>query len=222
MSVIFKDTNHLYKCYNIVAGKEGLLDMRGYNIDHINNLSYVQLELINQQKPLLHLETTHKNNKNDVMHIIFLADIRQMKKKKKLSEEQNYIANIKNKKDNIFLFVYYKYINVTNVRSQDNNAIREFLTSLELRKFEKFEYKELLHNITDHHLVPKHERIEKDEIEKICKIYNIQNKTDLKKILITDPVVKFYGFDEGDICKITRHNRNTGTTYDFRLVIDKD
>tara|TARA_Y100000996_G_scaffold412857_1_gene399885 strand:- start:873 stop:1544 length:672 start_codon:yes stop_codon:yes gene_type:complete len=221
MSIIFQKTDDLYKCYQTIVNKDGLLDKRGYIIDTINNLSYIQIDLINQQKVIFHLETVHKKNENDKIHIIFLSDIRQMKKKKKLSEEQIFISNIANKKDSTILFIYYKQMNIANVYSQDNNAIKEFLDSLELRKFEKFYYKSVLYNITNHVLVPKHEIIEEDEINEVFNKYNIKNKKDLPKLFTSDPIAKFYGFNDGEVCKITRHNRNVGINNVYRLVVEK-
>jgi len=69
---------------------------------------------------------------------------------------------------------------------------------------ELFNEDELQYNITKHYLVPKHELLHSKDSEK-AKYYK-KNKYPL--ILKTDPMCKFYGFNTGDIIKVTRKGNN--------------
>lgn len=66
---------------------------------------------------------------------------------------------------------------------------------------------ELQYNITKHYLVPKHELLyyvnSKEAIE-LRKKFN--NKFPI--LLKSDPICRFYGFNKGDIIKITRKNNH--------------
>lgn len=59
-------------------------------------------------------------------------------------------------------------------------------------------------NITKHKWVPRHEKIGEREKKHIMKVYSIKNLTTLPQISVRDPIVKWYGWRSGDICKVTR------------------
>jgi len=67
-------------------------------------------------------------------------------------------------------------------------------------------------NITEHELVPKHERLSKKDAD-----YNAiyKEKPHLPHILEHDPICKYYNFKAGEILKITRKNN----TIAYRLVV---
>ncbi len=70
---------------------------------------------------------------------------------------------------------------------------------------ELFNDDELQYNITKHFLVPKHELVYKKkskEYEEFKKKYSDK----FPVILKSDPVSRFYGYNKGDIIKITRKN----------------
>lgn len=83
---------------------------------------------------------------------------------------------------------------------------------------EVFWYKQLLFNITKHILVPKHELLTESVKNDLIKNYYLETITQLPTILSTDPVAKWYGMLEGDVCRITRENPNVGTTHIYRYV----
>lgn len=86
-----------------------------------------------------------------------------------------------------------------------------FLTSLPF-KIESFFYRFLLYNPTKHIKVPKHSKLH--EIKKELPRINLK---DLPEILSSDPIVKFYGFDVGDVIKIDR-----STEIFYRRVVKDD
>merc|ERR1712224_46547 len=68
---------------------------------------------------------------------------------------------------------------------------------------EVFHESELQVNITEHILVPKHQVLTCDERYQLLERYKLQvTTTQLPRILRSDPVAKYLGFESGDIVKI--------------------
>ena len=88
------------------------------------------------------------------------------------------------------------------------------------KNVEIFWYKSLTFNVSKHSLVPKHELISNMRKEELKKIYFLDRIEKLPTILKEDPVAKYYGMQNGDVCKITRENPNVGTSIMYRVVSD--
>jgi len=65
-----------------------------------------------------------------------------------------------------------------------------------------FSYNTLIYNATKHKLVPKHELLKMGEEYSFIK----KEINNIPTILRDDPIAKYYGYEHGDICKITRNN----------------
>lgn len=78
--------------------------------------------------------------------------------------------------------------------------------SLEIMEYniELFSLGELQLNITEHRLVPLHERASKEEKEYLEKT----SKGRLPFILLTDPVCRYYYFQRGEYIRITRADKS--------------
>jgi DNA-directed RNA polymerase I, II, and III subunit RPABC1 len=83
---------------------------------------------------------------------------------------------------------------------------------------ELFEEKEVIINITEHELVPKHVPLTADQKAELLDRYKV-NETQLPRIMRTDPVVKYLGVDPGTILQITRKSETAGRYVTYRLVI---
>lgn len=81
-----------------------------------------------------------------------------------------------------------------------------------------FMEEELMINIVDNVLVPKHEVLPREEAEVFYQKYNCKKKN-MPKILTEDPVAKYYDMKPGDICKITRPSETSGFFRSYRLVV---
>lgn len=93
----------------------------------------------------------------------------------------------------------------------------ELLREKRGQRVEFFEQKEVIINITEHELVPKHEPLTPDQKKALLDRYHI-NDSQLPKILKTDPVVRYYGVGPGTVIKITRKSETAGRYITYRLV----
>lgn len=106
-----------------------------------------------------------------------------------------------------------EYMSIMN-KEQYNRCIivyRDSVTTSAKKSLEIMEYNielfgifELQLDITEHRLVPKHERVSKEEKEYLDKNY----KGKLPIILHTDPISRYYLFQRGEYIRITRKDGN--------------
>lgn len=96
-----------------------------------------------------------------------------------------------------------------------DRAIKQIL---EHKNTEVFTMDELLIVVIDHYLVPQHILLSPDEKENYLTTFNHQIR-DMKKILLNDPIAKFYGAKVGDMFKIIRPSITAGKDIDYRIVI---
>lgn len=95
--------------------------------------------------------------------------------------------------------------------------IAKELLNDEFKLYEVFLTKMLMFNITHHELVPKHVVLTEDESKKVIDDFDA-TKSQLPKLLPTDPVAKYYGMKTGTICKIVRNSQMTGESIYYRIV----
>lgn len=82
-------------------------------------------------------------------------------------------------------------------------------------------YNQLQINPTKHFLVPKHELVPLDEEDAILEKYNCNRKNiskEFPRILLSDPIARWYGMRPKRICKITRTSEQSGRHIHYRVV----
>jgi len=96
-----------------------------------------------------------------------------------------------------------------------DRAIKQIL---EYQNTEVFTIDELLIVIIDHNIVPKHILLTPEEKDKYFEVFN-HHPRDMKKILVNDPVARFYGAKVNDLFKIIRPSITSGKEVDYRIVV---
>jgi DNA-directed RNA polymerase I, II, and III subunit RPABC1 len=104
---------------------------------------------------------------------------------------------------------------------KDGTLTKVFRMSLDKRphgiRFEIFERKEVMINITEHVLVPKHRPLSLEEKKELLDRYKVKD-SQLPRILRDDPVVRYLGVDAGTVLEITRRSVTAGRYVTYRLV----
>lgn len=83
-------------------------------------------------------------------------------------------------------------------------------------KIEHFREEELLVDITEHTLVPKHIVLTQAEKEELLTRYKLKD-TQLPRVQQTDPVAKYFGLNRGQIVKIVRNSETAGRYVTYRI-----
>ena len=97
--------------------------------------------------------------------------------------------------------------------SQAEQKIKEINNELQI---EVFTLGDLVVNITEHELVPKHLLLSPEDKELLLKRYKIKEHQ-LPKILLSDPVARYLGLKRGDVVKIIRVSETAGKYITYRI-----
>ena len=148
------------------------------------------------------------HEKQEIIHVLNWLDFKQQKLG--VSEIQDFSKNINEKKISSGIMVVRGII--TPLAKQ---KLKEFNESLHIQLFQD---KELVVNVTEHELVPKHILLTKEEKDELLKRYKLK-ESQLPKILVTDPVAKYLGLQRADVVKIIRASETAGRYITYRIAI---
>jgi DNA-directed RNA polymerase I, II, and III subunit RPABC1 len=109
----------------------------------------------------------------------------------------------------IFVICYGENLHNSHIKLEEN------LDSLQI-----FHVNSLLFNITKHQYVPKHELLNKEEIENIKKKLNINSINQLPVIHLNDPIAKYLNMKVGNVCRIYRPSPTTKVHICYRVCMD--
>ena len=104
------------------------------------------------------------------------------------------------------------------IRDSITPSARQGLTVDADYTLELFTESELLVNITKHKLVPKHKLLTPAQKFELLDTYKLQD-AQLPRMLITDPVARYYGLVRGQVVRIQRPSETAGTYITYRIVV---
>ena len=192
---------------NLYKVRETILEMisdRGYDIPDEEKITLEQFIIKYNNKNLDIF--INNENKNKKIYVYFHNEIKNFSK-----SDLTIIQQIINKYEdpNIsFLLI---------LNDKENSAISKELAKDTYKNVEIFLKKNLMFNISRHVFVPKHILLTPEEEVKLLEIYNT-TKGKLPKISKTDPIAKYYGMKNDQICKIIRKSPEVGEYVYYRLV----
>jgi len=94
---------------------------------------------------------------------------------------------------------------------------RKSLAGISEFKVEVFREDELLIDITEHELVPKHEVLSRGEKAQLLERYTLKD-SQLPRMYVTDPITRYFGLRRGDVVKIIRSSETAGRYVTYRIV----
>ena len=200
--------------------RQNLFNVRKTVLEMLEDRNYV----IPESEKINFDEFTIKYNNNNKNLDIFIDDLSESKnlgkiyiyfhnENKTLSKTE--LKNLLNKlienyeDENIKLIILLK--------EKGNGSIFKEITKDIYKNVEIFMNKNMIYNITHHEFVPKHIILSKDEQEELLEKYS-STLNKLPKILRTDPVAKYYGMKQNQVCKIIRKSPEVGEYVYYRLV----
>jgi len=184
-----------------------MLEDRGYNVStEDKNLSYN--DFANRlEENMINIVAHHKLNENKMVYVSYILESKTFSKKD--------LTNLKTFIDDNYPLKDMSVIVITH--DKPTPQIAKELQNDEFRSYEIFLTKNLMINITHHEIVPKHILLSEEEANKVLDEFDA-NRSQLPRLLVTDPVAKYYGMKSGDICKIVRHSPMTGESFYYRMV----
>lgn len=132
--------------------------------------------------------------------------------KKAINEINNILIPMTNKQydlkknDTIILIICYGE-NLHEAHLQ----IENYLDNIQI-----FHLNRLIFNISKHNLIPKHIKMNINEVNELKKKFMLDTVEKLPHILNTDPMAKYLNLKCGDVCKIIRPSKNAGEHICYR------
>lgn len=184
-----------------------MLEDRGFTVSlEDKNLSYQ--DFANRlEENQINITANHKSNSSKTVYVSYILESKTFSKKD--------LTTLKAFIDETFPTREMSVIVI--VQEKPTPQIAKELLNDEFKNYEIFLTKNLMFNITHHEIVPKHILLNEEDVNKVLDEYQ-STKSQLPKILSTDPVAKYYGMKSGDVCKIIRYSPMTGESIYYRMV----
>jgi len=183
-----KDKKDLYKV------RQTLLEMiedRGYTVPDIEKITFEEFNIKYNNKNIDIYIKDELKNKSFYIHFH--------------NENKNFSkSDLKNIMQKIISIYGDETINlILLLKEKENSTVSKELTKDIYKNIEIFLRKNMIFNVTRHIYVPQHILLTKEEEVQLLETYNT-TKGKLPKIFKTDPIAKYYGMKNDQICKIIR------------------
>ena len=197
------DLSRLFKVWKTL---KKMMEVRGYEkdnekIDYDDWISKIRKEKI--MKGIFRKKDVIDPNKKIILYYQYFPD-----QKVNTDYIKQYLNLMKETKVNSGIIIISGKLS-----QQAKQKLQEINQELQV---EIFTVNELVVNITEHELVPKHILLSKEDKEILLKRYKIK-ENQLPKILVTDPVARFLGLKRGDVVKIIRNSETAGRYITYRI-----
>ena len=104
------------------------------------------------------------------------------------------------------------------LKNKPNNSILKIIKESKYKCCQIFWLNKLQFNITKHSLVPKHIKLNEEEIINLLKKYSLKDRLQLPIINKEDPVIKYYDIIPNSVVKIDRPSKTMGNYEFYRCV----
>ena len=198
-----EDLSRLFKVWKTL---KKMMEVRGYEkdnekIDYDDWISKIRKEKI--MKGIFRKKDVNDPNKKIILYYQYFPD-----QKVNTDYIKQYLNLMKETKVNSGIIIISGKLS-----QQAKQKVQEINKELQV---EIFTVNELVVNITEHELVPKHILLSKEDKDILLKRYKIK-ENQLPKILVTDPVARFLGLKRGDVVKIIRNSETAGRYITYRI-----
>jgi DNA-directed RNA polymerases I, II, and III subunit RPABC1 len=193
-----------------------ILQDRGFDTEKYNNVTLKEIELMyksvstkTSELSALDIQLTNKEQHKIIVKYNFSPRIRVSNI---INATETLLDDHLNEGDTLIIIIR------DNLTSDE--ALEEYFKQIYIERnifCQYFWINALTFNLTQHEMVPKHDIISEDEKRELIKNLQITNVDKLPTIKKNDPVAKYYGMKEGDICKITRKSETAGNYISYRL-----
>jgi DNA-directed RNA polymerase subunit H (RpoH/RPB5) len=203
-----------------------LLKDRGFDSEHLDEL-YKDISFEEFKKLFKNhdFDIRVPHNTLKLQGIVYYTDIFSDKfKKEHLLKALKMIEDTRDPNMNVLLFIIINGKEQSTIRSIILNKHKEnkSLPDGKRLNIEVFNFNKLKYNPTKHVDVPRHILInDKSEIEHIMKVYKVTDKGSFPRILMADPINKWYGGKPGNLFRIIRSNPCSPDYHYYRVVVVK-
>eukprot|EP00045_Choanoeca_perplexa_P003300 m.29740 g.29740 ORF g.29740 m.29740 type:complete len:217 (-) comp11971_c0_seq1:69-719(-) len=209
------NNNLLFRLWRVKATVAELCRDRGFQVDDddismtLDDFKHRYGSAPLEGKPARSdLNTTFKHETDPTQNIsIFMPDSNKVG----VAVIREYVVEMKDNNVNNAIVVVQKALTSSAMKAvRECNAAGNFM--------QVFEETELVVNITQHELVPRHQLQTEEEKADLLARYKLKEQQ-LPRIKITDPISRYYGLKRGQVVKITREKSPTAGRYvSYRLV----
>jgi DNA-directed RNA polymerases I, II, and III subunit RPABC1 len=185
------------------------LNERGFDTSKYAGSSVSEISVLHDQKQLdMFLTAPDTNEKVYVKY----HQSKSLKKEKiyEYVEDLYEVEQILGKNDQLILLIDSNVNDtIVNEVKQIYNTQKYFITV--------FNIEQLLFNILEHTLVPKHTILSEQEKKKLYKDYKLVSDSQLPEISRFEPVAKVIGLRPGQVCSILRNSKTAISSYYYRF-----
>jgi DNA-directed RNA polymerase subunit H (RpoH/RPB5) len=161
----------------------------------------------------IHHNKLIENGRNEIIDTTF---IHQADKKIAIKFYNAKLNTLKNDGEiDAFLAKFPDYHKIFIVSEIAPKAAKQIADS---KNNEVFRIMEIIRDISNHHLIPKHILLTKEESNQLMEEYKIKKK-DMGRIYIDDPMARYLYAQKDDIIQIIRETINSGYSTYYRLVV---